>query len=260
MRHLRYRQSRVDPSDRTRRQVLCHGLGICAAIVTSSCGAGDASSNASSSRPARSEPALGGVIVQAGDSIGVGYGANNYGAIEHLGFGSDVEIHNLSENGRTMAVGLEATAASLMRLYSKYGASVLVIEQGTNDLAVEKRTAEDLYSSIAMPFVSAGKAAGFYVALNTVLPRSDPPWTKVMERERLAYNALVRANAAAADAINDWASDRVMGDGVDTGTSPLYFDGLHPTEAGQRRLALVDAATLVPLLRRPAKAVEGGQI
>ena len=188
--------------------------------------------------------------MQAGDSIGVGYGADNFAAIEHLGLGSDVTVHNVSENGRTMAIGFDQAAIGLFLFIDRTVPTVLLIEQGTNDLR-GGQAGKDLYSDVAMPFVAAAKAAGFYVAIGTLLPRADGIWTTAMEHERVAYNMLVRENTAGADAINDWAADKVIGDGVDPVHSDLYVDALHPSEKGQRRLSMIDVATLLPLMRKP---------
>ena len=127
--------------------------------------------------------------------------------------------------------------------------NIVLIEVATNDLGTLGTPAANLYNSLTVPYVSSAKAAGFYVVLVTVLPRSLN-WSPAQEVQRLAYNNLVRQNAAGADAIDDWAADPVIGDGIDTVNSLYYADGLHPTELGQQRLAVIDAAALTPLLRK----------
>lgn len=200
-------------------------------------------------------PATRGVIVQAGDSIGIGLGADNWAAIDHLGLPRGIDIHNVSVSGQWMLTGLGQRETTLFPFHDKRRTSVLVIQQGTNDL-LGGNTAPYLYDNILKPFVSLSQAAGFYVVVDTILPRSDPGWMAdgVHEDQRLAYNKLVRANAIGADAINDIAADAVVGDGVDPSTSPLYADGVHLRKSGQQRLARIETKLLATMLEYPPRA------
>jgi lysophospholipase L1-like esterase len=199
-------------------------------------------------------PATHGVIVQAGDSIGVGLGADNWAAIDHLGLPRGISIHNVSVSGQWMLTGLGQRETALYPFYDKQHTSVLLIQQGTNDL-VGGDTAPYLYFNILKPFVSLSQAAGFYVAVDTILPRSDPGWTAdaAHEQNRLEYNKLVRANSIGADAINDIAADPLIGDSVNPSVSLLYADGLHLRKAGQQRLAQINSKTLARLLEYPRR-------
>ncbi|RYF37009.1 MAG: SGNH/GDSL hydrolase family protein [Cytophagaceae bacterium] len=195
-----------------------------------------------------------GVVVQAGDSIGAGLGADNWAAIDHLGLPRGIAIHNVSVSGQWMLTGLGQRENDLFPFYDKRYPSILLIQQGTNDL-LGGNTAPYLYFNILKPFVSLSQAAGFYVAVDTILPRSDPGWMADHghEQQRLEYNTLVRANSIGADAINDIASDPVIGDGSNPGSSPLYADGIHLRKPGQERLAIVNAKTLRRLLQYPPR-------
>jgi lysophospholipase L1-like esterase len=104
--------------------------------------------------------------------------------------------------------------------------------------------------------LSRSQAAGFYVAVDTIWPRSDPGWMAdgAHEQQRLEYNKLVRANSIEADAINDIAADPVIGDGVNPSISFLYADGVHLRKAGQQRLAKINSKTLAKLLEYPPRA------
>ena len=196
-----------------------------------------------------------GVIVQSGDSIGVGLGADDWAAIDHLGFAKSVVIHNVSVSGLAMQAGYGRRVSDLFGFYSIKGPSILVIQQGTNDIYYGTK-ADNLYKSILRPFVSSAQAAGFYVVVDSILPRADSGWTATMEQQRVTYNTLVRANGARADAINDIAADLLMGDGTNPATSAYYADGLHPTLIGQQRLATLDAAVLAPFLQRPTRPAQ----
>lgn len=88
------------------------------------------------------------------------------------------------------------------------------------------------------------RAAGFYVVVNTVLPRKDGGWTPAMEEQRVSYNALVRANGAGADAVNDVVADPLIGDATNPAASSYHADGVHPSRAGQEQLAVLHAAVL----------------
>jgi lysophospholipase L1-like esterase len=200
-------------------------------------------------------PATQGVIVQAGDSIGSGMGADNWAAIDHLGLPRGIAIHNASAVGKWMLTGLGQRDTEIFPFHDKAHASVLVIQQGTNDL-VGGNTAPYLYFNILKPFVSLSQKAGFYVAVDTILPRSDPGWVEdnAHERARLDYNNLVRENSIGADAINDIAADPVIGDRVNPSTSSLFADGVHLRKEGQQRLAKIQAKTLATLLQYPPRA------
>lgn len=205
----------------------------------------------SSSEPARAQTAVAGVIVQAGDSIGFGLGAD-WAAIDHLGFPAGVIIHNVSVSGKSMQTGYGYRKTELFPFRSSTSPSILLIQQGTNDLYYGT-SASTLYKTLLIPFIADASKAGFYVVVDTILPRSDSGWTPAMEQERIAYNTLVRANRAGADAVNDLAADPLLGDGGAPANPSLYADGAHPSLAGQQRLAVLDAAVLGPFLQRPLR-------
>jgi lysophospholipase L1-like esterase len=199
-------------------------------------------------------PASQGVIVQAGDSIGVGMGADDWAAIDHLGLPPGISVHNVSVSGQWMLTGLGQRETALFPFYDARHTSVLLIQQGTNDL-LGGNTAPYLYYNILKPFVSLSQAAGFYVAVDTILPRSDSGWTAdgAHEQNRLEYNTLVRANSIGADAINDVAADPLIGDSVNPSISPYYADGVHLRKSGQQRLVAINVKTLAGLLEYPVR-------
>lgn len=206
---------------------------------------------ASTSTPIAAVP--GAVIVQAGDSIGSGLTTGDWAAIDHLGFDSDVVVHNVSVPGKTMQTGYGMRETELFAFRSTSVPSILLIQQGTNDL-YHGTSASLTYQAILVPFVSSARDAGFYVVVNTLLPRADSGWTAAMEQQRILYNNLVRANTAKADAVNDIAADPLLGDGINPATSDLYADALHLSLKGQERMAILDAAVLSPFLQRPVRA------
>ena len=202
--------------------------------------------------PAPPAGATSAVIVQSGDSIGAGLGADDWAAINHLGFPGSVAIHNVSVSGKAMEAGYGQRAVELFPFQNNQVPSVLLIQQGSNDLYYGTK-GDLLYHAILAPFVSSARTAGFYVVVNTVLPREDGGWTPTMEQQRTSYNALVRANGAGADAINDVAADPQIGDGSNPARSPLYADAVHPNRAGQERLVVLHAAVLGRFLQLPPR-------
>jgi hypothetical protein len=94
-----------------------------------------------------------GVVVQAGDSIGAGLGADNWAAIDHFGLPREISVHNVSVKGQWMLTSLGQRETALFPFYDKRHTSVLVIQQGTNDL-LGGNNAPYLYFNILKPFVS----------------------------------------------------------------------------------------------------------
>lgn len=145
-------------------------------------------------------------------------------------------------------------AADLFPFYDPRQVSILLIQQGTNDLGPGSSYAGSFLYALLTNFVSLSKATGFYVVVDTFLPRQDANWTSAMEQQRLAYNVLVRANSAQADAVNDIASDPVIGDGTNPGTSFTISTGCIRHPPGQQRLATLDSAVLGLPLRCPIRS------
>jgi hypothetical protein len=190
--------------------------------------------------------------VQSGDSIGAGLGAGDWAAIDHLGFAASVAIHNVSASGLALQTGYGQREVELFPFQDDRVPSVLLLQRGSNDLYYGTG-GQLLYDAVLIPFVSSAHDAGFYVVVDTVLPRADGGWTPTMEQQRLAYNALVRRNAAGADAVNDIAADAVIGEGTSPAGSPYYADAVHLTLAGQQRLATLNAAVLARFLQLPPR-------
>lgn len=192
------------------------------------------------------------VVAQAGDSIGAGVGAGDYDAISHLQSSVALTIVNASVSGRKLTEGYQKAPTEIYRYRTSNAPSILLIELGTNDLGAGQ-AGDALYDTALRPFVHAAKAAGFYVIVDTILPRSDPAWTPAQEQARLTYNARVRSNTAQADAVNDLAGDVEIGD-VAGATRTYYPDGLHPNVLGQQRLSVLDLAVLQPFFSMPARS------
>jgi lysophospholipase L1-like esterase len=192
-------------------------------------------------------------IVQAGDSIAAGHSTFGWNAIDHLGYDNRlVSVSNISVTGRLMSTGYVLRAAELFPHCQAPLTCILIVQQGTNDLGAGI-SARSLYYGYAVAFIQAAQAAGYYVVLATVLPRSDGAWNAAKESERLTYNNLVRANSAGADTVGDFAANSLVGDSADTRDNTYYADGLHLTVKGQ--VIMIDAyhAALSKLIANPRR-------
>lgn len=131
------------------------------------------------------------------------------------------------------------------------GNGIYFLFAGTNDLG-SAPLAADLYVNITQ-LVAKAKADGYAkVAVFTIPARTiieGGGFGAASETQRLAFNTLIRANAAAADYIVDLAAIYT------NSLSPEYADGLHFTAAGQRRIATIVRAALNDLHPAPHIAI-----
>ena len=123
---------------------------------------------------------------------------------------------------------------------------------GSNDGALGNFATADLYAAAVASACVARKTAGYdFAIVGTLLPRSDGIMT---EPNRLLYNSTIKGVGWAAghgiDGIFDMASDAIMGDPANLplnngGVTTWYSaDNVHPTQAGQARLAPIWLATV----------------
>ena len=123
---------------------------------------------------------------------------------------------------------------------------------GTNDLSLSSGsdpTGASIYANIAS-YVAAAHVTGFKVVVGTMLPRNAWAPGSAQDIERLAFNTLVRANAAGADAIADYAADPTMGAQANTSNTAYYITpGIHPTSLGYGFLAQIEAGAVNSLLQ-----------
>lgn len=199
-----------------------------------------------------------GKITVMGDSIPAGQysSPSTYVAVNRLGFGAGVTINNLAVSGGSAQTGYtRLLAGDYDAGYVTTGASVMVIEDGTNDLANfgGDISAAALYAVVTKS-VQWAKLKGFRVLVCTLLPRTVggvDSWSAGQETKRLAYNVLVLANAAGADGTIDQASIASM---ADPANATYYADGLHPTNAGQDELVPTWRAAIAAVLAQGLRA------
>jgi len=196
-------------------------------------------------------------IVVDGDSI-------SQGALSTALVNRDVQTRKLldvSVRGRNYAY-FGQTAAQLLAAFagraalgysSKFRRNIYSFLIGHNTLNAGISGA-DLYATV-QAIVAAAKAIGYdTIFVGTVLPSGALVGTK--ETERLAYNALLRAGAAALGVtIIDYAANPIMGAANAPANTALYGDQIHPLSYGYALMAADEAAAFnITLLRDWQKA------
>lgn len=178
-------------------------------------------------------------VVFDGDSIMEGSGTLLLKNMpSQIGLSAAVERFYIAIHGQTLAQAYAARTARRDPLYTAaYGAAniAVVIEGGINDITSDT-TASALYSTMTN-YITTAKTAGFKCLATDILPWNNANFTSARETVRTTYNASVVGNAAGADRIIDIASDAVMGTASAPNDTSLYIDALHPTAAGDLRLA-----------------------
>lgn len=181
-------------------------------------------------------------IVYEGDSItaGTAQSAEMYGYPRVVSAinGQSTGVYNIALSGRTMATCYANRANSTNR-YDGSMPAISSIFAGTNDLSNRASGTivgygTTIWTSYLLPFIQAMQAGGFDgVLVGTMIARQ---WAgsatdiAQKEAERLAYNTLIRNNAATYGyTVLDYASLSEMSNYTNT---TYFVDGIHPTRLG----------------------------
>jgi lysophospholipase L1-like esterase len=188
-------------------------------------------------------------LVFDGDSISASAGATPQHGLDFqlaVGLKRPLQSHNVAVGGRPVSECLRLYASLVAPLFvADAAANVIVFHAGDNDIARGKDAAAT-YAAFT-DYVAAAHRQGFRVVVSTELRRPD------FSAERKAaledYNAKLRGNAAAADAVVDFDADPRMAD-LKRRDDPGMFthDHVHPADDGYAVLA----ALLLPAVRRVA--------
>lgn len=155
-------------------------------------------------------------------------------------------VTNKGVDAQTTAQMMADAVSDIDALFTA-GAWVICWE-GTNDIYFNA-SAETAYTNLST-YCADRQAAGFKVAVLTILPRNDFPGSSSLpsdqktnhDSRRATVNTNLRANwATFADALVDVAADAALDD--ETDTTYFYTDLVHLNDAGYARVAaLVNTA------------------
>lgn len=191
----------------------------------------------------------GGVFLFDGDSIAAGSGATPGGAlaegvVARLGWRG--RVHNTARWGRPMAECLRLYDRNVAPLAEgAEGPRLLFIQAGDND--IDQGASGAAAHRALVDYVARARAQRWRVIASTKLARPDFPFRKRVELA--AYNRLVLANAAGAEAVVDFAAIPEFAR-VANRTNPDLFtaDRVHPSDGGYAILARETARAAAPLL------------
>lgn len=180
-----------------------------------------------------------------GDSISAGSGAS-LGLDKRVAeaVGDEVELHNVAVPGRPVSDCLRLFRERVKPLLVPESRSnVIVFHAGDNDIA-QGRDAGQTYAAFA-DYVAAAHEQGWKIVVSTELRRPD--FAPLQEAELEDYNNRLRTNAAGADVVVDFDTDRRML-ALPYRSDPALFtrDGIHPSDGGYAILA----AMLAPAVKR----------
>ncbi|SDU31864.1 Lysophospholipase L1 [Verrucomicrobium sp. GAS474] len=103
---------------------------------------------------------------------------------------------------------------------------------GTNDIGNLGNTGSQVITALGT-YCAQARSDGFTLVLSTITPRTSAyGWTATMEGYRQQVNSAIRNGTIPCDILIDYAA--ALSNPADTG---LYYDGLHPLDAGQQVLA-----------------------
>lgn len=156
--------------------------------------------------------------------------------------------YNISKGGITTQ-GLSALATTSIDplLAGKTGRSVLLFWEGTNDLVLNKSTAEAAQQAIKEFCLARRKAGWQKIIVLNVLPRSNTD--AAFETERVKLNQLMRDNYLNyADALIDIAANAEIGNAGAENNKINYADGVHLTAQGGAIIAKMVIPSLAKML------------
>jgi peptidoglycan hydrolase-like protein with peptidoglycan-binding domain/lysophospholipase L1-like esterase len=180
------------------------------------------------------------VVVAEGDSISNGPGA--YPAL-YAADATTTQVTTYAVSGSFIGT-LNARAARVDETIPPVrGSRKLIISVfiGANDLPAYDTSTVSTFLSDLSGYLDARRAAGFQVAVATILPRDSVGFEAV----RNVANSVIRTWAGThADEIIDFAADPNMGCAGCELNATYFADGLHPTPAGQAILKTIYASVI----------------
>ncbi len=190
-------------------------------------------------------------IVFDGDSIAASVGASppyRLDTLAAVSLGPDaVRLHNVSASGRPVSDCLRLYPTLVAPLFdATERANVIVFHAGDNDVNRD-HSADQIYNDLAS-YIAKAHVQGWRVIVSTELYRPDFPANKEAQLE--AYNRLVLANSAGADAVVDFNKNPLMTNLVNRTKPSLFHDRLHPSDGGYLILAGMINPVLAQVIAR----------
>ncbi len=182
------------------------------------------------------------VLVAEGDSITAGTGVSTY----PYRFGPNANpglygvVYATTGSTITTMEGRATKVDGIIPPTTTDRTFILSVLIGANDLPTDGGSTASWLTQLAA-YLDARRAAGYKVALCTVLPRT----TGSFNTARNEVNAILRTWVGThADAICDFAANATMGPDAAASNTTYYSDGTHPTAAGQVILETVYRSTI----------------
>lgn len=196
-------------------------------------------------------PGTCGVVVFDGDSISAGVGASPAQTLDKQfarELGQLARVTNVAVGGRPAAECARLFPNLVAPLFQNQARfNVIVFHAGDNDIN-QGKSATEAYRAFTR-YVAASHAQGWKILVSTELQRVDFPPGKKAELD--AYNKLLLANSAGADAVVDFNAEPAFAD-LARREDPALFtkDRIHPSDSGYTILARMLVAGTKPLLPR----------
>jgi hypothetical protein len=119
-----------------------------------------------------------------------------------------------------------------------HGKNILCVDVGSNDIFFNSWGTVSAFQSALQTYLTARRAAGWKIVLNTILSRGDTGTPGTFDADRATCNTAYRSWVGTyVDAVADWASDATMGvNGAWSNATNFAADHVHPTTAGHTLL------------------------
>ena len=159
-----------------------------------------------------------------------------------------IAMTNLAVHGTNASTIYSNRTSKVGAAYRSGVNNILLAAPGCNDIN-QSVTGANLWANSVLPLVQYAQTTGYArVILGTVIPRSG--FTTAQENERLAYNTLVRNNAATYNyTVADYCALPEFDVQADASNTEFYYtDGIHPVSAGYAKMAALARPLVEALL------------
>lgn len=164
------------------------------------------------------------MLVADGDSITAGTGDTPYPGL--LSVPAAWSVHNVAIGGQTLAVAIPAAPTTVDTLFGgALNPNICSVWLGTDDIEGNGTSPAATYVLLTQ-YIQARHAKGWKVITATMLSRTN------FETQKNAYNALILANTAGADAVVDFTGTVLGCDGCATNLTYFLAGGVHPNQNG----------------------------